>query len=464
MDNMDNPPPPAYTEQEFDRKVSNAMQVSLNTPQPPPRDEDGWEVWDESAFQAALTAISRRSHHEATHSWSTQPAGSSTAVPLPTGPQATPLPVKAPRSPTAVRPLQIHKKSASLAAANTPSKQRPSWLNEAEHSSSPHPPQPRSGPSSAAASSGHHASPAASNHYAPPVHHIPPEEDELHTIPPPPFSAEGPSLDGPDYEQVVTMTYHPPNTSRPPSPLTSPLSLPATLHPRDSPMQHQEYAQPYSQPTNHYQPEYQQPDHQPYRPPARQEPYSQPTNHYQHQYHQQSSPQPRQPQAHQENHQPTWNRGVPRPLPAVKPTKVPPPEAVVPQMDFNPSIAYSKRAHSSLSETPPPQQYIQGINANAFYNSAVSPHVHLPTPPRHQNNGRAQYLSSQPQQQQFKQHSALDQPKIWSSQHINPTIHQPHYPPTNVAYQPNFGGANMYTNSGHQPWSRPEDQYSLNLG
>ncbi|KAF8974537.1 hypothetical protein BDZ97DRAFT_32376 [Flammula alnicola] len=52
------PPPPAYSEQEFDRKISLAADISIRT-RPPPVDEDGWERYDPSALEAVSTASTK---------------------------------------------------------------------------------------------------------------------------------------------------------------------------------------------------------------------------------------------------------------------------------------------------------------------------------------------------------------------------------------------------------------------
>ncbi|PPQ77755.1 hypothetical protein CVT25_011190 [Psilocybe cyanescens] len=52
MDSDYVPPPPSYTEQEFDQKVSQATTLSILTPAPNV-DEDGWERYDPTAFERA---------------------------------------------------------------------------------------------------------------------------------------------------------------------------------------------------------------------------------------------------------------------------------------------------------------------------------------------------------------------------------------------------------------------------
>jgi hypothetical protein len=50
MDQDSSPPPPAYSEQEFDQKISLVRDLSTRT-RSPPVDEDGWEVYDPTSFE-----------------------------------------------------------------------------------------------------------------------------------------------------------------------------------------------------------------------------------------------------------------------------------------------------------------------------------------------------------------------------------------------------------------------------
>ncbi|KIL70034.1 hypothetical protein M378DRAFT_598388 [Amanita muscaria Koide BX008] len=157
----DLPPPPAYSAEELDRKISTTIHLSLNTPQPQP--DDDWEVWDEAAFEVAARAL-------AVGGPSSAQAGSSTHP---------------------VEPLKIKKKGPEPYA---PSKPRPNWLSQAE-----------SAPQDAQTSQC-----GAPNNTAPmpiAIHQIPEEEeeDEDHlSQPPPAFTPNAPSLDGPPYEQVMS--------------------------------------------------------------------------------------------------------------------------------------------------------------------------------------------------------------------------------------------------------------------
>ncbi|KAL0949537.1 hypothetical protein HGRIS_009586 [Hohenbuehelia grisea] len=109
------PPPPAYSEQEFDRKISAALEVSLTISQPAPAaslEDEEWEEWDEVKFNAAV-----RASQAATHG-----SGSTDAY--------SPEPSQAGESRN-VAPLKIHKKSNSNGQNEALQKPRPSWYDEA---------------------------------------------------------------------------------------------------------------------------------------------------------------------------------------------------------------------------------------------------------------------------------------------------------------------------------------------
>lgn len=84
------PPPPAYTEQEFDHKVSTAIEVSQQTSW-----EDEWEPYDPQAFEAAAAAYQSKA----------QAASGSSAMPPVSGTHM------AAQSSSQVQPLRIHKKN-----------------------------------------------------------------------------------------------------------------------------------------------------------------------------------------------------------------------------------------------------------------------------------------------------------------------------------------------------------------
>ena len=53
---MDDLPPPAYSEQELDQKISAALEASLNASQP----SNEWEEWDEAKFEAATRRLTEQ--------------------------------------------------------------------------------------------------------------------------------------------------------------------------------------------------------------------------------------------------------------------------------------------------------------------------------------------------------------------------------------------------------------------
>ncbi|KAK2466232.1 hypothetical protein APHAL10511_001874 [Amanita phalloides] len=155
------PPPPAYSEADYDSKISNALQLSLATPQP--QLHDAWELWDDAAFHAAQAAMKLSPDVE---KQSTQGVS-----------------VQSTFQPT--EPLKINKKPAG-------SKPLPSWLENTVHGSVPH------------------YTDSTSNNIA----------ADDHSIHPPAFTPQGPSLDGPPYEQIPTWSG---NRSSVPSLFASPI-------------------------------------------------------------------------------------------------------------------------------------------------------------------------------------------------------------------------------------------------
>ncbi|KAF8914667.1 hypothetical protein CPB85DRAFT_524258 [Mucidula mucida] len=202
------PPPPAYSEQEFDAKVATALQASLHISQArkPQEEEEEWEEWDEAAFEAAAREASGQERSASPSASSSGGSSSSRALPPP------PAAHRNSASPPVIRPLNIHKKNRSSSSsysgsvtsqpASTSSrpseKPRPSWYDEAGLG------QSTASPSTA---------PSAF------IIHNTTENDEDYSVPPPPFSAMGPSLDGPPFEEVEHRTPQPRPlmTMRPPS-------------------------------------------------------------------------------------------------------------------------------------------------------------------------------------------------------------------------------------------------------
>ncbi|KAG7449180.1 uncharacterized protein BT62DRAFT_668278 [Guyanagaster necrorhizus] len=188
-------PPPAYSAREFDTKMSLARAASTIT-QPPQQqvEEEEWEQWDDAVFDAAASsgqAISSSDHRRESR------AGSS--------PTATrwALPARPGEAGPSVPPLKIHKKNRSSTGSS--SKQRPSWYAEAGLDS--HQSSNSMRPVSPAAPGSLHAVPVRIG-----------SNGQDYSIPPPPFTAVGPSLEGPPFEEMDPLSFRPnPPPSRPPS-------------------------------------------------------------------------------------------------------------------------------------------------------------------------------------------------------------------------------------------------------
>lgn len=312
MDSNDLPPPAYSLQAEFDQKTSTALQASLTIAQPSYTEEnEEWEQWDEALFEAANNA-------------SAASGSSSRIVPAPSSVYRDEK-----RNP-AVAPLRIHKRNQSLSK---------SQRNTEETSSS-------SGTCSAGSSSSStdhaqsqvqagSAETESATQYA--AYANGGDEEEDRSIPPPPFTPVGPSLDGPPFEQVVLSYVPDRDDSQPPSPLISPVVAPAQLPSRSN----TPVPAPNSAPAPASTPA-----------PVVQESQS---------YHRRSLPYI--PQSHAP-------RPSPRPLtysPSMKPLQPP----AIPRVDFNSSVAYNKR--SELIEQRGNQYPAQSVNAAAFYKSVFVP-------------------------------------------------------------------------------------------
>ncbi|KAF7432975.1 hypothetical protein PC9H_004919 [Pleurotus ostreatus] len=421
------PPPPAYSEQEFDRKVSTAVEVSLTFSQPPVEDE--WEVWDEALFEAAAHDTTR--HHDGRRSG--DHAGPSTG-----------------QRDGSVAPLRVHKKnpsdsksrpawheevsygegssssshghagsslitsSTNGSEARTSGKQRPSWYNEAGLGEASSPLQsnaagsaqsrnPTSSGSSSLPSPTVSPSQGTNARTEVPVEaSIPPDnqhevgddhesDEEDRSAPPPPFTPVGPSLDGPPFEEVASLSYTA-SSSTPPSPLASPPTPISQLPPHNR----ADHRQTYQESPSNLQ---QQP-----RTPSRA-----------------SATRMSMPM-------PSVNNAAP--APRVRPTTaVPPPRRLQPnqgpQIEFNPYTAYGRR-NDLMSRTPPAQV----IDASAFYNSAVSAHI---ASPRRYPNQRPQTMEGRqysndhnaPQPSYMGARVASNAYNAWTPQPVAPN---PSYP------------------------------------
>lgn len=203
-------PPPAYSAQEeLDTKISAALAASLTITQPPPQrvEEEEWEQWDDAVFNAA--ARSGQAPSSSDHRRESRAESSPTAA-------HRALPARPGAAGPSVPPLKIHKKNRS-STSSTSSKQRPNWYSEAGLDS-----HQSGGPAI--------ASPPAGSSHVVPVRRDSDGHD--YSVPPPPFTAVGPSLEGPPFEEMDPLGFRPnPPPSRPPSraPSVPPSQLRAPL-------------------------------------------------------------------------------------------------------------------------------------------------------------------------------------------------------------------------------------------
>ena len=107
------PPPPAYSEQEFDQKISQATTLSLHTSQAN-IDADGWPQYDPAAFEAI----------SASEGSSTSPTTLSSSVPMETSLGRKGDYVQHGDLPSIV-PLRIEKKSQKKSLAKPPAISQP---------------------------------------------------------------------------------------------------------------------------------------------------------------------------------------------------------------------------------------------------------------------------------------------------------------------------------------------------
>ncbi|KAJ2922092.1 hypothetical protein H1R20_g15001, partial [Candolleomyces eurysporus] len=351
-------------EQEFDRKISRAEEISLRppTPQPPPASgsdltEEQWADIEEAAFQAAIAA----SLAEVASSSNEAPREGAAVHPGPPSPSRR-------RSPAGVKPLRIEKKNKGSVDLKDP-KEQPKWLAEAQASSSSH---FQAGPSTQS---------AASNPF------------DGYDVAPPPFAETAPSY---SHREVAVVGFelpgHAPSsgTSSPPlSPLPdlNALSISASV----SEQEHSTRRNALPQPTTHHMERYPEPSPERFgsqsfdsypqpTPPTLSAPMlsaptlSAPTGLYQSdqrvrtEVRPPSSPSP-------SNFNSYWST----------PSTPSKPSMGAPLVQFNPSVAYGKSPFRRMQKTPPPVPAIEEprqevYRAGAFYNSAVS--AHLPSTPQ----------------------------------------------------------------------------------
>ncbi|KAJ7590980.1 hypothetical protein C8J56DRAFT_934387 [Mycena floridula] len=240
-------PPPAYSQKEFEEKVSATLRQSLE------EEESEFEEWDEAKFLRAAAAAEEK---------------------------------------RPISPLRINKRNPASPPLAT--KQRPRWHAEASSASS--------------------AGSANSS-----THVIPEEDEEDNSLPPPPFTAIGPSLDGPPYNPQ----------SESPSPLNSPQAAPIIL------------SAPLPEDLDEPELEPERPSELAYRhslPPQQSRPISVAVR-------------------------PASAYGEPQGAPMINP-----------RLGFSSSVAYGKSSTSNrMNWTPEVSQ--ARIDPTSFYNSAVSAHL-----------------------------------------------------------------------------------------
>ena len=241
----DEPPPPSYevSQEVFDQKTRQGIQASLE-PQP---NDDLWEEWDEAKFEANARALTNGSASSSSSSAPTLPPVTAQQFPKEKAPRP-PSPPPLQQEEPAVRPLRIVKKSQTAAYDKA--------VEARLYRSNPMPGGPASSCDEGASLSRSFSVLSVGRR-----------------TPPPMFEPVGPSLDGPDYDQVV-MSYVPGN-SRPSSPMSvlssdsyrAPITPPPPMidsrpnrnmpPPPPPPIQHQRQPAPRPTPAQGQRPQYQ---------------------------------------------------------------------------------------------------------------------------------------------------------------------------------------------------------------
>ncbi|THV08530.1 hypothetical protein K435DRAFT_847388 [Dendrothele bispora CBS 962.96] len=251
---MANLPPPAYSEQEFDRKTATAIEVSISTNrQEQERQEEEWEEWDETKFLEAEEARTEREQPLRLNSGPSAvralPSLPSTQVSTSSTPSNGSRPTTRQQTPPRVDKQKSIKKSKATLTQST--KPRPSWYEEAGLGDSI-----SSAASSASSSVGVRysgssvtSSSSSDNRHGPRlmVHNLTSqdEEDDYDDLAPPPFTPTVPLPNGPvgsvngiPVGDVITLSYNgrsnpnhisrlgPPPGSPPPSSRLSPIPAP----------------------------------------------------------------------------------------------------------------------------------------------------------------------------------------------------------------------------------------------
>lgn len=214
------PPPPAYSDQEFDRKTRAVVETSLATTQliTPHTDEEGWEEWDETLYEAnAVRQAGISKIRDDQSSVSQSPSLEASRKALEAAQQAQFDALRQASSSYNVQPLNLRKKPKSP-PVNVPSSSR-----------SP-------GPDSQGASMSPRRQLPSAPGQSQVVHNLADEQEGDRSVPPPPFAIVDNSLDGPPYQRyseqgsmsvsqpevILRYTGRELSASPPPSPLRSP--------------------------------------------------------------------------------------------------------------------------------------------------------------------------------------------------------------------------------------------------
>ncbi|KAF9268007.1 hypothetical protein L218DRAFT_1073379 [Marasmius fiardii PR-910] len=341
----ENIPPPAYTEQEFDRKVANVLQASLA--------DDEWEEWDEVKFEAAAAALRAGSDASSAGQSSSDvkkspptvyPAekqGSSSGMVshYPTTPDTGQVAEGALRARTNAPPAGQSSSNVKKPSPNfyPPEKQgsssgmvshypvAPDATRPDDNGPTPHLHSTSHSPgqtSHAHLTSGPALESSQSHHQLPTSTSIQYEDEEDMSVPPPAFTGVGPSLDGPPYEEVMRLSYNPPGGEQ---------AFPRLPSPSWSPQAHDVPLRPSSAATSI------------------------------HSYPSQDLGVRSREESHNHPYPSTYSRQH-----ANYVTRAP---AATPRMDFNPAVAYGRPMMTDQAVTRTPAQV---IDASAFYNSSVS--------------------------------------------------------------------------------------------
>lgn len=344
FDTPDSPPPPAYEfcQQEFDQKVSHALEASQAEPPRESAGEDEWEAWDETIFAAAaarLTLSDASAGAGSSTYYLRSPHADASVSHLGTAPGQGPIPGNGKARSDgredahaegafgpgggSVQPLRIVKKATPLAqpeAGSAKEKERPSWYAEAQLDAGP--PQDAPQPATSFRAEVHRSDSIVSRS----------------DTPPPMFTPIGPSLDGPPYEGPPVVLTYVPGDSRPASPLHSPPATQTTF--AGAPFSHSRSGSTGRRSLP-----------QPPQPQAPQRSFS-PSSFVQARPTHQSLPPPRPPPS----------TGSPRPTTAYHPKPV----YSAPRVAFDPRMAYADAKSSPFDthglEPPPPK-----VNAAALY-------------------------------------------------------------------------------------------------